>query len=150
MIRKILVFLLVVLIIIQFFRPAKNISIAAQPNALSAVYPIPENVDTIMKYACYDCHTNNSRYPWYFKVQPSAWFLANHIKDGKRHFNFDEFMTYSKEKQDDKLKDLVEMVDDDDMPLSSYTWMHADARLTREQKAAITTWAKQLRAKISK
>jgi hypothetical protein len=150
MIRKILVFLLVVLIIIQFFRPAKNISTAAQPNALSAVYPIPENVDTIMKYACYDCHTNNSRYPWYFKVQPSAWFLANHIKDGKRHFNFDEFMTYSKEKQDDKLKDLVEMVDDDDMPLSSYTWMHADARLTQEEKAAITTWAKQLRAKISK
>ncbi|MBA4168677.1 MAG: heme-binding domain-containing protein [Chitinophagaceae bacterium] len=150
MIRKILVFLLVVLLIIQFFRPAKNVSISAQPNALAKVYPVPENVDTIMTHACYDCHTNNSRYPWYFNVQPSAWFLANHIRDGKRHLNFDEFMTYPKDKQDDKLKDLIDMVDADDMPLSSYTWMHADARLNKEQKAAITAWAKDLRKKINK
>jgi hypothetical protein len=150
MIRKILTLMLVALIIIQFFRPEKNISTADQPNALAKVYPIPEDADTVMKKACYDCHSNNSHYPWYFSVQPSAWFLAGHIKNGKRHLNFDEFMTYSKEKQDDKLKDLIDMVNEDDMPLSSYTWIHTDAKLDQEQKKAITTWAKQLREQIKK
>lgn len=150
MIRKILLFLLAVLIIIQFFHPEKNLSAVEQPNALAKRYPVPASVDTIMKKACYDCHTNNSRYPWYFKVQPSAWFLANHISDGKRHLNFDEFMTYTKEKQDHKLEDLIDMVEHDEMPLSSYKWMHADARLDEQQKSTIAAWAKQLRKTIKK
>lgn len=149
MVRKILVFLLVVLIILQFFRPAKNIHPGDQPNALAKAYPIPAGVDSIMQTACYDCHSNNSRYPWYFSVQPSAWYLANHIRDGKRHLNFDEFLTYSKEKQDDKLKDMAEMVRDGDMPMSSYTWMHADARLTAEQRMVLQVWATSLRKQIS-
>jgi hypothetical protein len=150
MIRKVLVFLLVVLLIIQFFRPAKNISPADQPNALAKVYPIPADVDTVLQNACYNCHSNNSKYPWYFNIQPSAWFLANHIKDGRRHLNFDEFMAYSKEKQDDKLKDLPDMVEHEEMPLPSYTWIHRDARLNEHQKAIVSAWAKQLRAQIKK
>lgn len=139
-----------VLVIIQFFRPAKNISTANQPNALTKAYPIPEGVDTIMQKACYDCHSNNSEYPWYFHVQPSAWFLSNHIQNGRRHMNFDEFMTYPKDRQDHKLEELIDMVSHDDMPLSSYKWMHPGARLNEDQKAVIVAWAKQLRAQIKK
>lgn len=148
MIRKILVFLLVVLVIIQFFHPARNVSTADQPNALAKAYPIPASVDTILQKACYDCHSNNSRYPWYFHVQPSAWFLANHIKDGKRHFNFDEFMSYPKDRKDHKLEEFEEMIEHDEMPLSSYKWMHADARLTEAEKSVLLAWVKQLRIQV--
>ena len=148
MIRKILLFLLVVLVIIQFFHPAKNISAGDQPNALTKAYPIPESVDTILRKACYDCHSNNTVYPWYSRVQPSAWFLANHIKNGKRHFNFDEFMTYPKDRQDHKLEEFEEMIEHDEMPLSTYKWMHTDARLTEQEKNVLLTWVKQLRAQV--
>ncbi len=149
MLRKILVFLLIVLIIIQFIHPEKNINTGPQPNALAKAYPVPAEVDTILKHACYDCHSNNTSYPWYSNVQPSAWFLAKHVKDGKRHFNFDEFMSYTKERQDHKLKEFVEMVEEGDMPLSSYTWLHEDARLTPEQRKMLSDWAKELKTKIA-
>jgi hypothetical protein len=150
MIRKILILLLVALILIQFFRPAKNVSIGEQPNALAKKYPIPAHVDTILRKACYDCHSNNSKYPWYFNVQPSAWFVANHIKNGKTHFNFDEFLTYKKEKKDHKLEELGDEVEHDEMPLSSYTLMHAEARLSQQQKDTIIAWAKELRKTLGK
>ena len=148
MIKKILTLLLVSLIIIQFFRPSKNRSLAAQPHALGNKYCIPAEVDSILRKTCYNCHSNNSQYPWYFNVQPSAWFLANHIRDGKSELNFDEFLTYDLKKQDHKLEELIEEVEHEEMPLKSYTIIHADAKLNEAQKAALIGWAKELRTNL--
>src|SRR5947209_6859367 len=97
--KKILWILLILLIAIQFIRPAKNKSEGLSPNDISTKYPVPDSIKAILKVACNDCHTNNTRYPWYAEIQPVAWWLSNHIKDGKRGLNFSEFTTYRIRKQ---------------------------------------------------
>ncbi|MFM8485102.1 MAG: heme-binding domain-containing protein, partial [Bacteroidota bacterium] len=92
-------------------------------------YAVPENVMAVLKPACYDCHSNQTRYPWYAGIQPVAWWLAEHVNDGKRHLNFDEFTTRKIAVQNHKLEEIIEMVKEEEMPLGSYTWTHADARL---------------------
>lgn len=139
--KRILIILLIGFIIIQFFRPKKNVSGGPQPNNIANVYPVPENVKAILAKACNDCHSNNTKYPWYSNIQPVAWWLANHVEEGKRELNYDEFATYRPRKQYIRMDQTNELVKEGEMPLSSYTWVHKDARLTSEEKLALATWA---------
>jgi hypothetical protein len=97
----------------------------------------------MLEVACNDCHSNKTRYPWYSNVQPVAWWLAGHVNDGKRHLNFSEFTKRKIAVQNHKFEEIVEMVKEHEMPLSSYTFAgtHPDAELTDEQRVAITDWA---------
>jgi hypothetical protein len=149
MLKKALLILFLVFLIIQFFRPAKNISAREQPQALKKSYLIPAQVESSLKKACYDCHSNNTRYPWYAEVQPIAWYLAHHVNDGKEELNFDEFLSYPLKKQDHKLEEVIETQQEGEMPLSSYTLIHRDARLTKEQKKEIINWATQVRKQVN-
>src|SRR6267142_1784670 len=94
MIKKILPGLALLLVAIQFYRPARNLSAAPGPNDINVKHPLPPAVKTLLANACYDCHSNNTRYPWYADVQPIAWWLGRHIDEGKRHLNFSEFGRY--------------------------------------------------------
>ena len=146
--KRILLVLLVILIAIQFFRPEKNIHPGAQPNDISTLYTVPGEVDSILVKACKDCHSNNTRYPWYNKIQPVAWFLANHVKDGTRSFNLNEFATYPVWRQYDKISEVKKQIDKSDMPLSSYTWIHKDAILADAEKNAIESWSEGIKKQM--
>jgi len=148
MIKKILLVLLVILIVIQFIKPQKNIDPGAQPADISTLYPVPANVDSLLIIACKDCHSNNTRYPWYNNFQPVAWYLANHVKDGKRSFNLNEFATYPVARQYDKIEEIKKQIDKGDMPLSSYTIIHKDAVLTDAEKNTIITWSENIRKEM--
>ena len=129
--------LLVALVIIQFFRPKKNSSAGPQPNYIGNAFAIPADVKAILAKACNDCHTNNTRYPWYSKVQPVLWWLDKHIRNGKKGINFDEYTNKSLRYQYHKMEETIEMIKDNKMPLNSYTWVHKDAKLTDEEKNKI-------------
>lgn len=146
--RKVLLGLLAVFIVIQFFRPEKNLSSAPTPNELFAHYQAPDSLKQLIKTACYDCHSNNTVYPWYSNIQPVAWWLDDHVKEGKRKFNFSEFATYAPKKADHKMEELIEMVKEEEMPLKSYTIIHGDSRLTPGQRTALTDWAAEIRKEI--
>jgi hypothetical protein len=146
--KKILLGLLAVLVIIQFIKPEKNISATPSVNSIHNKFPANEETMQILKTACNDCHTNNTVYPWYANIQPVAWWLDSHVDDGKRHLNFDEFLTYKLKKQDHKLEELIESQEDHWMPLDSYTWIHKDAKLNETQRLALVNWAKETRLKI--
>ncbi len=147
--RKILIGLLLLFVAIQFIRPAKNQSAQLSANDISRAYPISNEMQDRLKTSCADCHSNNTVYPWYSKVQPVAWWLANHVNDGKKELNFSEFASYSPKKQAHKLKEVIEQVKEGEMPLNSYTWVHKNAFLTNEQKLAISSWAEALRKEIA-
>ena len=149
MLKKIGLGLLVVLIVIQFFQPKKNIAAERTANHIALTYQVPEDVQVILVKACYDCHSDYTRYPWYNRVQPVAWWLAHHIDEGKAELNFSQFGSYPKKKQRHKLEEVTEMVKDSHMPLSSYTWIHTDAKLTPEERTVLTNWADGLRAQIT-
>ena len=144
-VKRILVILLALFILIQFFRPKKNLSAGISKNDISTQYPVPDSVQAILKVACNDCHSNNTRYPWYAEIQPTAWWLNNHINDGKKDLNFSEFTSYRLRKQYTKFDQINKLVKGNEMPLPSYTWIHKDARLTIKQKLAIATWTTSIR-----
>lgn len=148
MFKKILLVLLVILIIIQFIHPARNISTADQPNSIAKAYNVLADVKTILAKACMDCHSNNTRYPWYFKIQPIDWWLTHHISEGKRELNFDEYINKSIRYQYNKLEETEKQVKEEEMPLTSYTWIHKDAILTQPEKNTLINWAESIRNEI--
>jgi len=146
--KNILTVLLLLFIGIQFIDVEKNISQDQSANAIGNHYKIPEKVQAILKTSCYDCHSNNTSYPWYSKVQPVKWWLADHVNSGKRHLNFDEFNSYSREKKLEKLDEIVETVKEGEMPLASYTVIHQDAKLSASSRAEIEKWVSEIKKEV--
>jgi hypothetical protein len=142
--KRILLILLAVLVLIQFIRPARNENPGAQPASIMAIYEAPPQVQHILAKACYDCHSNNTRYPWYTNIQPVGWWLQHHVDEGKRELNFDEFRKYNTGKQAKKLHQTVGLVKKGLMPLPSYTWIHTDAKLGDAERRALSGWADSL------
>jgi hypothetical protein len=142
MVKKILLALAAILIIIQFFRPDRNES-NDNTNAVATKYAIPQDVNVVLQGACNDCHTNKTKYPWYSNVQPLAWWMADHVNDGKRHLNLSAFTNRKIAYQNHKFEEIIEQVKEKEMPLPSYTWLglHPDADITDAQRALITSWA---------
>src|SRR6185369_7773704 len=141
MFRKILWLLLLGIIIIQFIHPKPNKSKGDQPNYIGKVYPVPEKVHAILVKACFDCHSNNTRYPWYSNLQPADWWMAGHIRKGKAELNLDDFTKRSPRYQYNKMEAVADEVKKGDMPLNSYLWIHKDAKLTDDEKNTIMDWA---------
>jgi len=110
-------------------------------NDIAYSHNVPDSVEQILKTSCYDCHSNHTFYPWYAKIQPVSLWLADHIKEGKAELNFSEFGSYSLRRQFHKLEEINEQVKNNEMPLTSYTIIHRDAKLTPEQKLLIANWA---------
>lgn len=140
--KKLALALLAILVLMQLLRPAKNRS-GDNTHHISTKYSIPDNVEVLLSNACYDCHSNHTEYPWYAEIQPSAWWLAGHVNDGKRHLNFSEFTNRKVYFQYHKFEEIIELVKDKEMPLPSYTWLglHPEARLTDKERDEIITWA---------
>jgi len=147
--KKILLGLLMVLILIQFFQPARNKSSELSSTDIKKTFSIRGNVQLILKISCYDCHSNNTNYPWYSRIQPFGWLLAKHIKNGKAELNFNEFSSYSLRRQISKLNGIGNSVKDGTMPLNSYTMIHKNARLSKEDKALLIDWAMSTKDSLS-
>lgn len=147
-VKKILVALLVVFIIIQFIHPKKNQSTEILATDISKTYAVPKDVETILAKACNDCHTNNTLYPWYNNIQPVAWWLQNHVNEGKGHLNFSDFTSMKVARQYKRLDDCIKEVKEGGMPLDSYTWIHRNAILTDAEKQSLYNWCNTVRDSI--
>ena len=138
-----------ILVMIQFIRPGKNVGTIEDPKDITHTVTVPTEVQSILQKSCNDCHSNNTQYPWYYNIQPVAWWLANHVNDGKRHLNFSEFNTYKTKRKLKKLKEVKEEVEDGEMPMESYLWMHGNAKLTEAEKAALYKWVEESIATVA-
>jgi hypothetical protein len=143
-----LITLLAIFLVMQAFRPARNSGELHGPRSLAAAHPIPANVDAILQKACYDCHSNRTRYPWYTNIQPGGWWMQHHVDEGRESLNFSEWATYSKEDMPHILEELQEEVNEGHMPLPSYLWIHGDAKLTAAEKKTLLAWAHKLEAHL--
>jgi hypothetical protein len=149
LLKSVLLVFAVLLVGAQFIRPAKNIFPAAPgPGDLTVLRPPSPEVKAVLERACFDCHSNNTRYPWYAEIQPIGWWLADHVKEGKAHLNFSTFGTYPAKRQERKLNELMDEVEEEHMPLTSYRLVHADARLTPAEIKALTDWAAAVRENL--
>ncbi len=134
----------------QLYQPARNESYEQELTAnFTKMYDVPKNVETILRTSCYDCHSNNTNYPLYSYIQPARFFMEEHIKDGKKDLNFNEFGKYSKRKQENKLEAIIKQIKSDEMPLASYTLLHKNAIVTPAQKEVVINWINKTKDSLS-
>ena len=141
--KKLLIGIASLLIIIQFIHPEKNES-NDNTYDISTKYSIPSPVQETLKNACNDCHSNQSTYPWYSNIQPVGFWLNHHIEEGKEHLNFSTFTKMPVAVQNHKLEEVIETVEEGEMPMPSYTYfgLHPKANLSAQEKDALIAWAK--------
>jgi len=149
LLKKLGLALVIVFVLAQFFGPEKNDGDIATLDAFLADTNPPEDVKIILKSVCFDCHSDSTKYPWYNAITPVNYWLNDHIKHGKGHFNVSKWKDYSLKKKDHKFDELIEEVEEKEMPLPSYTWTHRDADLSPEQIKTVVTWANQVRTKYA-
>src|SRR5690554_1354306 len=142
--KLILMVLLAVLLLIQLVRPQKNTAAIPAGKAFVDTFKVGKQVDAILAVSCYDCHSNNTDYPWYSEIQPMAWFMDKHIKDGKEKLNFDELPSYGSRRLNSKFTQITKQIEQDKMPLNSYLWMHEGARLSMEDKRLLVDYFNSL------
>lgn len=137
--------LLVAFVGIQFVPTTRNQSDTVPETDFMLVNNVPKTIQKKLEVSCYDCHSNNTQYPWYNKVQPVTWFLEGHIKEGKAELNFNEWDSLSTRRRKSKLRSIIKQVESGEMPLSSYTLIHSDAKFSKEETNEIINFITQLK-----
>ncbi len=137
-----LMIVLGLLLLIQFFQIDKTKPPVDPAKDFIQVRNPPSKIAMLLKNACYDCHSNHTKYPWYTNVQPIAWWIKSHVNNGRRELNFSDWATYSEKKQAHKLEECYEMVEGTEMPLLSYMIAHREAWLDEAQRAELVEWFK--------
>ncbi|HXH07822.1 MAG TPA: heme-binding domain-containing protein [Vicinamibacterales bacterium] len=102
----------------------------------------PLEIDGLLQRACYDCHSNETRWPWYAYVAPASWLVAWDVNEGREHLNFSTWRDYAPARQRKKLEEIAEMIERDEMPLWYYRPLHPDAELTAAERAQLVAWAR--------
>ena len=138
--KRILIGLAVLLVLSQFIRIDKTNPPVDPKIDFATVAQPPAEVLTLLKDACYDCHSHEIRYPWYSNVAPVSWWLKGHVNEAMEHFNFSTLGMLNAEDLKWALGSAADEIREGEMPLTSYTWMHPKARLTDEQRALLATW----------
>ncbi|MCH2489208.1 MAG: heme-binding domain-containing protein [Flavobacteriales bacterium] len=144
-VKIIAIVLLVAFVGIQFIPTTRNQSDSVPSTDFMLVNNVPKNIQNKLQISCYDCHSNNTQYPWYNKVQPVAWFLEDHIKEGKAELNFNEWNSLSTRRKTSKLRSIIKQIENGEMPLDSYTFIHRDARFSEAEAEEIINWVTQLK-----
>jgi len=146
--KKILIIFLVAFIMIQFFPIDKNNPPVNADMDFLRIKNTPEPMAKLIRNSCYDCHSNETKYPFYSNIQPFGWFLKNHIDEGRMVLNFSTFATYEKKRQAHKLDEVTEMLDHKAMPLESYLIAHPEAKLTDQQRKDLTLYFQSVQKNI--
>ena len=141
--RWILLLLLVASIAAQALRPDRT-NPATVPGASLTVHATPE-VAAILDRACRDCHSNETRWPWYTNVAPTSWFVANHVKHGREHFNYSDWTSIDEDDQDQLLGGMCSLAERGRMPLPSYLIVHRDAKLSPADVKTLCAWTEKMR-----
>lgn len=110
--------------------------------------PAPDDVRAVLERSCWDCHSNETSWPWYSRVAPASWLVAEDVEDGRRHANFSTWDRYDAEERDEVMEEVVEVMEGEEMPLWQYTLLHRDAQLSRAERERLIEWARAVRAEI--
>ena len=136
------------LVIIQFFQPEKNMRPVDPAEDLLMVAEVPEHLAELIKNSCYDCHSNQTVYPWYNRISPVSWYLYKHIKKGKEDLNFSDYGLLDKADKIGAFADFCDVLDAGSMPLQSYMLIHKNARLTQEERETLCIWSEEEALKV--
>jgi hypothetical protein len=143
--KNIAIFLVFLFLVIQSIRIDKTTEPVNPTTDFIALTSANAEIANTLKIACYDCHSNQPTYPWYTNIAPVSWWIKHHINEGSQHLNFSIWGTYSEKRKNHKLEECIEMIEEGEMPISSYTLMHGEAKLTDSQKLQLVEFFKALK-----
>jgi hypothetical protein len=143
MLKKILLGLLVIFLISQFFPANLPDVIKNNPADLLTNNDVPNEINNLLRTSCYDCHSNETFYPWYSYVSPVKFLISKDTRDGRKHLNFSEWENYSKADKLEALDDIGEEIEEGEMPMKIYPIMHSDAKLSDADREALVLWAEE-------
>jgi hypothetical protein len=138
-----LLILLSVFVVIQFFDPAPINPIPNPQTSILRYRPANEEVTSLLKNACYDCHSNETKYMWYAYVAPVSWYIDNHVSKGREHVNFSKWTSYTPDEHDEIIEESHEEIEQLHMPLKGYQLLHPDARLSEEERNLLLQYFKE-------
>lgn len=137
--------LLIAFLGIQFYRPDRTNPPVDPSQTLYAVVPVPEEVKTVLERSCFDCHSHETRWPWYSSIAPAMWVVAHDVEEGREHLNFSEFARYKPLRAVSKLDMACEQVLNGNMPLPNYLTLHPGAGLSRAEVDLLCDWVESVR-----
>ena len=140
--------LVIVFALLQFTNPARTNPPLAPGGDISATNPPPPQIAALFRAACYDCHSDETKWPWYSRIAPASWLVASDVNDGRERLNFSDWPHALPERAAKRLERISEELGYKDMPPAKYTLIHADARLTDAQRKALIQWADDKAAKL--
>lgn len=143
--KNIAIFFVFFFLLIQSFRIDKTIQPVDSTKDFISLTSANAEVANILKTACYDCHSNQPTFPWYTNIAPISWWIKNHMSEGSRHLNFSIWGTYTEKRKNHKLDECVEMIEEGEMPMTSYTLMHKEAKLTDAQRVQLVEFFKAMK-----
>lgn len=146
--RRFLLLLLALLALAQFIRPDTSLPVSDPGQDLIRLTQPGTDVADLLRTACYDCHSNETKYPWYVSITPVNWWMQQHVNEGREEFNMSAWGGREAKWQRHKAEEAVELVKKGEMPLESYTWGHPEARLSDAQRAALTAYFSGLVAAV--
>ena len=129
--------------IIQLARPARTNPPTDPARTLTARMHLPPGADAVLTRACRDCHSHETRWPWYSNVAPISWFVIDHVNHGRQHFNYSDWAQYDADQRAKILKDICGTVREGEMPMTTYLWLHRDARVTEAEVATLCGWTER-------
>ena len=136
---------LVLLVAVQLIPVGARNPAVVPAQSIYATQPVPEAVRSVFENSCNDCHSNQTRWPWYGHVAPVSWMIAHDVHEGRRHFNLSEWGSYTDKKKEEKLESICEQVTNGDMPDGKYAFFHRKVRLTPDQRDAVCAWVESAR-----
>jgi len=144
-----LIVVICLFVLIQLKRPARTNPAVDPAHALEAHVQVSPQVSAIIDRSCRDCHSNKTDWPWYTNVAPVSWWITDHVNTGRKDMNLSEWGKLDKDRQDRKLRQICDEVEDGAMPLSSYLPMHPKAKLSEQDKKTLCDWTAAERARMS-
>ncbi len=136
------------IVLIQFFQPDRNLGKFNPGTDMLVVTNAPDSLASVLKNSCYNCHSNQTRYPWYGYIAPVSWYLDTHIQKAKADLNMSNFGGLDKKKKIGTLSKICEELESGSMPLKSYLLIHQEARLSKSEIKAICDWSEFTALKI--
>ena len=141
--------LAIAFVAIQFYRPARTNPRIDPKNTIEPTMHVPPAVNAILERSCNDCHSSKTTWPWYSKVAPASWYLADHVREGRQELSFSQWGTYTAKRKDHKLEEICGEVKNGKMPLPSYGRLHSHARLSDADVQTLCGWAASARAGLA-
>jgi hypothetical protein len=147
-IKLLAIVIIALVVLIQLYKPERYFTEEITSDHITKQLPVPSNVESILKRSCYDCHSNQTKWPWYSAVAPVSWFVISDVSRGRGKMNFSEWGKYSKNKQGIKLDNICDEITEGKMPLKQYLYIHKDAVLSQEEKDILCKWSKEEAKKL--